>query len=96
MRAPSAFARQYTNPRIGVVQKATWIASFLDRDGSGKRKYLYAATETEVIRKMREAQDKGARGELTIGRSQSVEAFLTDWLGGKNVRPTTRAATRRL
>jgi len=78
------------------VQKATWIASFLDRDGSGKRKYLYAATETEVIRKMREAQDKGARGELTIGRSQSVEAFLTDWLGGKNVRPTTRAATRRL
>jgi integrase len=39
---------------------------------------------------LREAQDKGARGELVMGRSQTVEAFLIDWLASKNVRPTTQ------
>lgn len=85
-----SFRKAYTNPKTGVTQKATWIASFLDKDGSGKRKYIYAPTQVEVIRKLREAQDQGARGELPVGRDQTVETFLTDWLAGKSVRPTTR------
>src|SRR2546421_7516362 len=84
-----SFRKAYRNPRTGVTQKATHIASFLDKYGTGKRKYLYASTRAEVIHKLREAQDKSARGELPAGRSQTVEAFLNDWLAGKSLRPTT-------
>ena len=60
------------------------MAGLLDDAGSPGRVKLVIGLER------REAQDRGARGELTIGRSQNVEALLADWLAGKNVRPTTR------
>jgi len=90
------YRKPYTNPKTGVTQKGTWVASFPDKDGSGKRRYLYAPTEAAVIQKLREAQDQGARGELTSGRSQTVEVFLTDWLAGKSVRPTTMRRYRQI
>ncbi len=63
-------------------------------DASGKRirKRLYAATETEARRKLREALRKHHRGELVPGRRQTIRQFLEDWLENvarHKVRPST-------
>lgn len=52
-------------------------------EGKRRRKTVYADTQAEVLRKLREvtrAQDEGR--QVPTGRGQTVEAFLARWLEG--------------
>ena len=69
-----------------------WEAQYID--ATGKRRSVYARTEREVKRKLRdrlEARDQGVGGEAT-----TVGGWLEAWLAREKKRPTTMASRRYL
>ena len=69
-----------------------WEAQYID--ATGKRRSVYARTERDVKRKLRdrlEERDQGVGGEST-----TVGGWLKAWLSRENKRPTTMATRRYL
>ncbi len=68
-----------------------WAASI--SLGQGRRDSFYGKTREEVRRRLVEALHATEHGTLTTGKAtQTVAAFLTEWLEGLQVRPGTAIA----
>lgn len=85
-------ARRSEGTRPWKRSDGRWEAQYVD--ATGKRRSVYARTERDVKRKLRdrlEERDQGVAGGAT-----TVAGWLDDWLSRENKRPTTMASRRYL
>lgn len=83
----------------GVYQRESdglWVGTVsLGYDGNGKRKRktVYGATKKEAIDRLRDVQDRAARGTLTDAKNLTVGRFLDEWLAAARtaIAPGTHA-----
>ncbi|MBO0793341.1 MAG: site-specific integrase, partial [Ktedonobacteraceae bacterium] len=67
------------------------VASFVV-EATGKRKYLYAATEKEAYEKLQKALNEQRQGILATGPQQKLRDYLEYWLEEVH-KPTLREST---
>lgn len=85
-------ARRSEGTRPWRRRDGRWEAQYID--ATGRRRSVYARTEREVKRKLRdrlEERDQGVGGEAT-----TVGGWLEAWLSREKKRPTTMASRRYL
>jgi len=56
-----------------------WVGSFIVEE-TGKRKYVYGATQAEALNKLKAAQREQEQGTLATGKDQTLKDFLIYWL----------------
>lgn len=61
---------------------------------AGRRKFVYAKTQQETLRKLRDLQAAAANGAPVPSELLTVSAYLDGWLGRIDVRPRTLTAYR--
>ncbi|HEY6485370.1 MAG TPA: site-specific integrase [Candidatus Cybelea sp.] len=78
--------------KIGRWQYSIDVVRDGDQDGAGRRRrYLYAATRSELMRKIADERAKGG-GSLRARRRETIGDWVTDWLEHQR-RPALAPAT---
>jgi integrase len=67
-----------------------WQASFIPENG--KRKYIYAKTQAEVLDKLHKAQQEDKQGVLATGPKQAFGEYINQWLEHVH-KPTIRVSS---
>src|SRR5690349_19408171 len=66
-------------------------------DGRRLRKYVYGATEADVIRKMKKLNGRAVDGQLITTSTPTVGSYLRDWFADnrESWRPSTQRGYKR-